>query len=240
MRIRERDQAVSIAAFDEIAAEYYDSNRHPTCANFRFASSLLLSRWLDDYRGEPLCEVGCGKSVVAEILSQQDRPLTDILLTDDSAAMLDYSRVWTACGAQLKVAGADTIPVESRSLRYLISCLGDPYNNRSFWKEAVRVLRAGGQVFFTTPANDWASAFRQANDRYEAEFELADGRYIPIPSYIYSESDQIQLIEETGLRVVAVATIVIKDLAGQRLSTKLLENRGPEAGVVAGFAARRL
>jgi len=239
MRIQEQNLSVRVSAFDEIAAEYYDSSRHPTCANFRFASSLRLAEWLKDYRGEQLCEVGCGKSLAAEILFRQNSFLPNLMLTDDSAIMLEYSRPWEAHGAQLKVASADALPVRSGSLQYLISCLGDPYNSRTFWQEVARVLGPNGRVFYTTPANDWSGAFRRGVAANEAEFELADGRHVMIPSYICPEADQIQLIEEAGLRVKEVSNVTVKDLTGQPLSEKLLARRGLEASVVTGFTAMK-
>ncbi len=239
MRIQEHRLPVSVGAFDEIAAEYYDSSRHPTCANFRFASSLLLAEWLKDYLDEQLCEVGCGKSLAAEILSRQNSFLPRIMLTDDSAIMLEYSRPWEAYGAHLKVASADALPVRSGSLQYLISCLGDPYNSRTFWQEVARALGPNGRVFYTTPANDWSQAFRQGKAENEAEFELADGRHVMIPSYIQPEADQIQLIEGAGLRVKEVSSVTVRDLTGQTLSGKLLSHRGLEAPVVTGFTATK-
>jgi SAM-dependent methyltransferase len=237
MRIQEQDLSVPVGAFDEIAAEYYDPSRHPTCANFRFASSLLLAEWLKDYRDETLCEVGCGKSLAAEILFRHDSFLPRIMLTDDSAIMLEYSRPWGAQGAQLKVASADALPIRSGSVQYLISSLGDPYNSRTFWQEAARVLGPNGRVLYTTPANDWSEAFRRGAAADEAEFELADGRHVTIHSCIYPEAGQIQLIEEAGLRVKEVSNVTVKDLIGQPLSAKLLACRGQEAGVVTGFSA---
>jgi hypothetical protein len=58
-----------------------------------------------------------------------------------------------------------------------------------------------------------------------------------IPSYIYPEANQIQLIEKAGLRVKQVSNVTVKDLAGQPLSRKLLALRGLEASVVTGFSA---
>ena len=240
MKVDRQDLPLSVSPFDEIAAEYYDASRHPTCANFRFASTLPLEIWLAEYRGEPLCEVGCGKSLTAEILLQRNSSLANVLLTDDSPAMLEYSRPWTAHGVQLKLASADELPLESGSLRYLVSCLGDPYNTRSLWREVARVLAPQGGVFYSTPAHHWSQAFRQAQAANEAEFQLGDGRYVMIPSYIYPEAEQTRLMEEAGLRVVDISTITLGDLATQPLSSKLLAGRGPQAPVVTYFRAVKL
>jgi hypothetical protein len=239
MRTQNQNPSVSVSVFDQIAAEYYDSGRHPTCANFRFASSLWLTQQLKCYRGEQLCEVGCGKSLVAEILCHQNSSLRNVVLTDDSAVMLEYSRTWEACGVQLKVASADALPIQSGALQYLISCLGDPYNTGDFWREVARVLEIGGRGFYTTPANDWARSFRKGEVPNAAEFELASGLRVSMPSCIYSEADQILLIEDAGLRVEDVSNVTVGDLASQHLSRKLLIGRGSEASVVTGFAVVR-
>ncbi len=238
MKAQTKSLPVHISAFDEVAAEYYDSSRHPTCANFRFASSLRLEKWLDDYRGECLCEVGCGKSLAAEILSRRDSSMPNIMLTDDSPVMLEYSHSWQALGAQIKLASAYELPVRSGSLQYLISCLGDPYNTHAFWQEVARVLEKNGNVFYSTPAYDWSQAFRQGHALDEAEFELVDGRHVIIPSFIYREVDQCRLMEKAGLRVEEISVVTVGELAGP-LSPKLLARRGAEAPIVTCFSAAK-
>jgi SAM-dependent methyltransferase len=237
MRVQAQRLPVPAAAFDEVAAEYYDPSRHPTCANFRFATALRLEGWLEHYRDGCLCEVGCGKSLAAEILSRHNSSLPHVMLTDDSPLMLEYSSAWQAHGAQLKLASADELPFRSGSLQCLVSCLGDPYNTSAFWRESARVLGPHGTVFYSTPAYNWSRTFRQSETAHQAEFELADGRRVMIPSYIYPEVDQIRVVEEAGLRIKEISKVTLKDLHGQPLSPKLLLRRGLDAPVVTCFTA---
>lgn len=230
-------------SFDVVAGEYYDPARHPTCSNFRNASDLIIGPWLRQLpEGASICEVGAGKSLVAELLVNNQRRLDQLLLTDESAAMLRYSQSFEATGAKLTVANAERLPLASGSIDCVVSSLGDPYNTSGFWMETSRVLKPGGKVFFTSPAYDWAASFRNNADTAnfaEAEFELVDGRRVSLPSLIYPEGQQQKLIESTGLTVCDIQQVTLRHLQSGKLSPKLRLDRGLEAAVVTGYLVQK-
>jgi hypothetical protein len=227
--------------FNTLAGEYYDARLHPTCNNFRVASMQIVRRHIGNKHGR-ICEVGCGKSIVAEILSEDSIQLPDLLLTDSSTAMLEHSREWEQRGAQLEVVSANQLSVEDSSINTLVGSLGDPYNDGTFWREAKRGLSPSGIIVFTTPSYEWSASFRRdlpeelAN---KAEFVLHNGQQVWIPSIIYPELEQIRMIEGAGLSVVKVERITLGDLAGERLSPKLMVLGEPSAPVVTGYIAKR-
>jgi hypothetical protein len=127
---------------------------------------------------------------------------------------------------------------------WLVASLGDPYNSREFWIEVFRVLKPGGTAIFTTPAYEWATCFRRETESsssavMEAEFELMDGTRVRLPSFIYSEEDQLSLVVESGLIVREVLHTTIADLKGEVLSPKLCLNRGSAGPVVTGFLIKK-
>lgn len=200
---------------------------------------MIIAPWLRHLpEGAAICEVGAGKSLVAELLVNDQRRLDQLLLTDESAAMLRYSQSFEAAGAKLIVADAEKLPLASASIDCLVSSLGDPYNTSGFWTETKRVLKPGGKVFFTSPAYDWAVSFRNKAENVsfaEAEFELVDGRRVSLPSLIYSEGQQQKLIESTGLTVCDIQQITLRHLQNEKLSPKLRLDRGLGAAVVTGY-----
>lgn len=221
-----------------VAEEYYIPSRHPTCDNFRAASKMFVAAWLNHIpEGASICEVGAGKSVVAEHLIEIGVPLSHLLITDQSARMLKYSTQFCQFGASLKEADATHLPLGAESVDYLISSLGDPYNVREFWVEVARVLGSAGKAIFTTPAYTWAKHFRVngAQAFKEAEFELIDGSRVLLPSFIYSDCEQQNMIRAVGLNIVATHNILIRNLEGERLSHKLGLDRGPDGEVVSGY-----
>jgi len=226
--------------YETLATEYYDAIRHPTCANFREASGQVLSQWLDELplgKGW-LCEVGPGKSMLAELVNGRTYAMGRLVLVDSSLSMLAHSKKWAALGANLILGDATMLPVPSGSLELLVSSLGDPYNDIRFWKEASRVLRHNGFCLFTTPSYDWASTFRGNADRETitwAQFELSDGRRVRVPSYICPVDEQIKAVVENGLSVVRVVHIPATALKLTHLSPKLLLGRGLTATVVTGY-----
>lgn len=239
--ITETKPGVEEAAFDAVAAEYYDSSRHPTCWNFRIASRRLLRTWLRHYPpGKAMCDVGCGDSLLAELLSKGQRRVDQLILLDASPAMLAYSQKYSKLGARLQLADTEALPLDSGSCDLLVSSLGDPYNKAPFWNEAARVISRSGFVFFTSPSYEWAFAFRRnlPQDLHtRAEFELRDGSRVWLPSYICPESDQIQLIEQAGFRVLQKDQVTLEDLHGETLSPKLSVLKGRTARVVSGYVA---
>jgi SAM-dependent methyltransferase len=226
------------ASYELVANEYYDSNRHPTCANFREASRILLRKWLLPLASSwRVCEIGAGKSITAEIFSEEKRPLDGVTLVDESPSMLAYSKQWIREGAGLKLGAASHLPFAAQEVDVVVSCLGDPYNGVSLWREISRILKHKGVCLFTTPSHDWAMGFRQEthSDPESAQFELLDGTQVLLPSFILQDSDQIALVQSCGLEVCEVAHISARDLGGHRLSPKLLLGRGPDASVVTGY-----
>lgn len=233
-------EAIAVTdSYDLAAGEYYDALRHPTCRNFGEASRRLLQSYAaSDLLGHTL-EVGCGMSTVAEILTDRQHPLDQLVLSDASRAMIEHSRKWSKQGARLLVAEADSLPFMDGSFGALVASLGDPYNTRRFWEEAHRCLRGKGLVFFTTPSFRWASDYR-ASHRYlpsESEFLLEGGTELRLPSHILQESEQLALIESCGFAMQGVGGFRIGHLTSP-ISPKLAGHDEDDV-VVIYVAAKR-
>jgi SAM-dependent methyltransferase len=238
-----QDLITPVTSYELVAREYYDPERHPTCANFREASRTLFQRWLKtvSIRAQ-ICEVGAGKSLLAEILSEERTDLQSLALVDESPSMLEYSEPWRYVGVRLDLASAFALPYGSESFDIVASCLGDPYNSWSFWVEVCRVLKPNGTCLFTTPSFDWAKSFRGATDTdalHSSAFDLVDGSQVSLPSYIYPEPDEVQLMKSAKLTVSEISQVSIRDLSGHKLSSKLMLNRGADASVVTGYVASK-
>jgi ubiquinone/menaquinone biosynthesis C-methylase UbiE len=228
-------------SFDGLASEYYDPMAHPTCENFRAASRLLIQEWLSDRTPGPTVEVGCGASLLAEVLTERHQSLASITLSDLSPLMLAHSNGYEKMGAKLVLASSDDLPLPTGSQESLVSSLGDPYNDQEFWKEAARVLKVGGQVFFTTPSFEWSKSFRALLPptlRSKAEFVTAAGHKIWIPSIIISEEAQKPLMERAGFRLVESRRVCLKSIPPP-ISRKLVF-LGDNVPIVTGFFAERL
>jgi SAM-dependent methyltransferase len=223
-----------------LAAEYYDPIRHPTSANFRAASAEIVRAWLPCMlpRGLVL-DVGAGDSVVASVMAERRAPLERLLLTDSSDAMLGHSGSWIRKGARAEVADAANLPVRNQSVGVLVASLGDPYNTPEFWSEVRRVLDVHGFVIFTTPSYEWSDSFRPLNGEPEdsAEFELADGRKVRVPSFIYDQARQRHVIEEAKLSVVGLYSVFLGELREMPISPKLTVDAATP--IVVGYKVTR-
>jgi SAM-dependent methyltransferase len=231
------------SAYDTLAPEYYDAKHHPTCANFRHASKQIIKPWLEklaDYR--PICEVGAGMSVTAELLLEAGESIADLFLTDSAQSMLEYSLGWKIARDHISVAEASKLPFPASSFSLCISSLGDPYNTEKMWAELARVLRNDGYAIFTTPSYEWASIYRGltgSGDR-AAEFCLSDGRTIFAPSMIYDQNYQTKLIgSEPLMEVVDFRVITYSQLPARSISPKLLVARENNLPIVVGYLVRK-
>jgi SAM-dependent methyltransferase len=231
---------VRLGSYADLAAEYYDASRHPTCANFREASAVFLAEELATFSasGGLVAEIGSGRSLFAELMGAATLPLSRLLLIDASYEMVVHSANWLRAGALSIVADARQLPVGDGSFELAVVVLGDPFNDQEFWDEMARVLRPGGLCLFTVPAFAWAQAFRSTADgRVDvAEFLTADGETLALPSFILSPDRQRHTIEAAGLVVLRHRTITLGEIVRTPWSSKLLPSRGTDAAVVDAFA----
>lgn len=228
---------MSPGSYHELADEYYDTGRHPTCANFREGSILLVERWLDGRNGLPIprWDVGAGDSVLAEVLAGRGIALEGTTALDESPSMLAHSQKWASQGVRLVVGKAESIPAEDGSAAVVLASLGDPYNTDEWWLEVARALSPGGVCLFTTPTHEWAQGFRDGGAPDVAEFELADGRKVLVPSIVRPPAEQVRQIERAGLHVDAVEHVTRGELRRSSLSPKLMVLEDDDAPVVRSY-----
>lgn len=233
----------AVSTYDDVAVEYYDSLRHPTCANFSELSTAYLAPRVRKYLSKlsPILEVGAGRSTVAPIMHREGVPLGQLTLLDKSAGMLAHSQEWSRYGLpQPIVADACRSSLPSGRFGLIVSALGDPYNYLSFWEEVARLLEPGGICLFTTPAAEWSMRFREPHARTYAEFVVA-GRYtVLVPSNCPPLDQQVRMIVESGLQVVDVVSLSAEDLTGPRSPKLLVDENTKRLSIVRGFTAQRV
>lgn len=233
------------SAYELLAREYYDSRLHPTCANLREASKVLIRDWFRKFvDNAPVCEIGAGRSVAAELLLEMQRPLSDLCLTDSVSAMLDYSKKWESAVAKAIVADAADLPYAAGSFDLCVASLGDPYNQPGFWSELARVMSAHAHAIFTTPSYEWASRYRadpsDEASSFSAEFLLADGSTIHAPSMVFQREEQVRLIEGAGtLEVIDFRQFTFSQLSSDSISPKLLVARDADLPIATGYLIRK-
>lgn len=227
----------SVAPYDDIALEYYDHSRHPTCRDLRELSVRFLVPHLRTSlpADGSLVEVGPGHSILAPEAAAEGA-LSRVILVDNSPRMLSYSDRWIASGARLVVASAEATGLKTGTVSLIVSSLGDPYNRLGFWREVARLLKPGGTCLFTTPSFQWSSSFRSDDERDVAEFLRADGARLFMPSHVCNEREQAGMIEAVGLYIEdrqAFGT----DMLAAKPAPKLL-SVAPSAPVVLAYVVK--
>ncbi len=223
--------------YEKLASEYYDAAKHPTCANFYEASFILVKNWASSYLSsvELACEVGCGNSMLAQILGEFNNA-PKLILVDSAPSMLKYSMQYRGDRTSLVLGDAERLPFRSQSMDALLCSLGDPYNTNYLWADIKRILRRGATAFFTTPSFTWAQAFRRdISEEIWARFALGDGKEIRVSSIIYPQAEQRRLMEEHGLIVKDIVEVPLSDLTATEISPKLWTAHQLNLPVVTGY-----
>ena len=146
--------------------------------------------------------MGAGRSIVAPIMAAEMLPLENLVLLDQSPAMLEHSQKWKDHGAKLMIRDASNTGLPAGSIQLIVSSLGDPYNDPEFWQEVSRLLDDDGICLFTISAPEWAERFRATSDSMAAEFLLKNGRTVLVRSNIPSVQDQAAMVNDAGLRIL--------------------------------------
>jgi len=139
----------------------------------------------------------------------------------------------------MALASAHQLPLRESDVDVLVSSLGDAYNLYEFWAEAHRVLKPDGSVIFTTPSHEWASGYRRNADGNVAEFELADSRHVYAPSFVWSLDAQVELMRQSGFRLLWTMMVKSSQLDQAPTSKKLLLADLEDAPIVTGYLARK-
>lgn len=228
-----------INRYKYVAAEYYDDKLHPTCANFRHLSKLFFKEKLTTYKNGNIIEVGAGKSVVAEILLENDIDISTLTITDLTEEMLGYSNVYMDFGASLSIEDATILQgIDDNTGDLICSSLGDPYNLLLFWETAHRVLKRNGRVLFTTPSYEWALKYRAVESKSgldEAVFTLSDSSLVYVDSYVYPLPVLKKNIESAGLIVVDVVCYGINYLTQEKISFKIVNIAEGDKPIIVGL-----
>lgn len=195
--------------YSSLSEEYYDERAHPTCANLGLGSQSLLREWLASTHPEEavICEIGAGRSALIEA-SRSKIGRSKLIITDSSEEMLSHSKRSRGNNVDFIVCDANNFPFYDESIDFIVSLLGDPYNQNTFWNEVFRTLKCHGRGIFTTPSWQWATKFRSKSAREthnEALFVTKFGKSVSVPSHVFSEDDQINIMLKSGIRVESVS-----------------------------------
>jgi len=198
-------------SYSVVAAEYYDAELHPTCADFRLASKVFLERLFGKEKivGR-VADIGCGRSLLREMISPTSR--FELVLVDDSDEMLAHNGPNTF---EVRKTDVEAMPFGDCEFEWVFAILGDPYNISQAWKNINRALRYGGRCVFIIPSFVWAREFRKKGSHERpgfARFVMAGGAELFLPSLIYSPSQQRTLIENAGLRANAMDHVLVDDV----------------------------
>lgn len=208
----------ALTEYSLLACEYYDSKRHPTCANFRELGLEFFERKLTELirnRAVPtILETGAGRSVFVEPTLHSLLSEGKFILQDASREMLEHSDSILSNIEKSLVSDARAIPLADNSADIVISALADPYNDEEFWSEVARLLKQGGDWILSTPSHDWATNFRSGKHSRNAEFATQSNGTVLVPSETYPPESLIESVANFGGRILEYHARLADDVEG--------------------------
>tara|TARA_R110000772_G_scaffold134825_1_gene243525 strand:- start:550 stop:1299 length:750 start_codon:yes stop_codon:yes gene_type:complete len=230
-------QTLEFNPYSVVAPEYYDDDVHPTCASFREASFLVLEAYLSrkSLIGQVVCDLGGGKSIIAEHFSKlKMRPLK-IDIRDVSEEMLRHSQHFARNDVHLMKQDARDLAQSNTRYDVIAAFLADPFNNVEAWRAVHTSLQSNGELLFVTPSWEWSSTFRNcAPDEKEdsARFLLKNGGEVFVPSIVLPEKQQVSMFENVGFKLLEMFHV---PLATLRLVAPKLTALDQQSPVVTGY-----
>jgi SAM-dependent methyltransferase len=197
---------LEIGSYEEVALEYYNAALHPTCADFRSASRIVLQRLFSrDAPQGRIADVGCGLSLLSEFVTE------NLVLIDASSKMLAQN----SRNIEKRLVNVEERSFAQSEFDWVFGILADPYNSAQAWNNLSSALKVGGSCLFVVPSYRWASKFRSSVLEEQpgfAHFVKADNSSIFLPSIVYPQAEQFALIESVRMRVSNFEQIFVREL----------------------------
>jgi hypothetical protein len=204
--------AIEVESYNKVAAEYYDERLHPTCADFRAASRVLLTRLFETaHPNGRIADIGCGCSVVAEFTTDH------LVLIDHSPEMLAHN----IRKCETRVVDVEAEPFGWSEFDWVFAILADPFNSPATWRHIARSMKAQATCVFVVPSCVWSNKFRFGHPAERpgyARFVIGSGESIYLRSSIFRAAEQRALIERAGLSVIGVDQVLVRELPVVRSS----------------------
>lgn len=202
----------SAEAYDLLAREYYERQKHPTCANFAALHAVALDMIGSRVRpGERYLEVGCGMGQLDLVASPYD-----VVLTDVSEGMLSLARRRTGGLVVCRKMNAFEPDFPACTFAGVACFLADPYNHELFYRAIRNVLKTSGFLLVTVPNHVWASALRRRlNIPLEQTIFIVHGQHtLAVPSITRPVKEQLSLLSRSGYDVVFSTTMNLSVVRG--------------------------
>ena len=221
-----------LRTYEAVAHEYYDEWLHPTCADFRSASSIYLQRFFEELRPDGrVADIGCGRSLIANFRT------LDLVLVDQSPRMLEQN----ASSLEKRCVDVESQSFGIAEFDWVFAVLGDPYNSMGTWNNICRALKPMGECVFIVISSDWAKAFRRSALEERANFArflTSTGEAIFLRSLIVESEVQKRMIADANLTHIATDHVRVGDLPVVR-STKISAFLSPDQNLLDIYRAKK-
>lgn len=196
----------TVAQFHGSIPRIYDRKLGPLL--FEWSAALLAERVRTRAPGR-LLEIACGTGIATEALRKALPRSVEICATDLNEAMLDAAAEYRGALPRVsyRVADAQALPFDDGSFDAVACQFGLMFfpDKVGAIREALRVLRPGGQLLFSTwDALDRNPAVRAAHETIAGFFPVDPPRFLETPFGLHEDAVLQELFRSAGARDVAI------------------------------------
>lgn len=181
---------VNREGYQSVASEFTD-DRRLTTANFHALTKPFFSNAVRGLLQETRSlEIGPGRGWLRESVDSWPSSI-------DHQSLELVTEMKTS-DPEIRVGSVRMLPYRTGYFDTVLSSLGDPYCYPLALCEIHRVLRAGGNFFFSAPSALWSRGLRCSETSRRTSFVLSDGREASVFSFTYELAELLDLFRACG------------------------------------------
>ena len=201
-------------AYLKVANEFTEEKR-VTTRNFHEVSRNFWNYLIENLHiGDSVLELGSGNGWLRDNF---EWPAINYHCVDITSSMKSVSNRVNGI-----VASARCIPIEGKSIDYVVASLADPYFYPEVLCEVNRILKDEALFVAILPDKEWADNLRGIGN-HKTTFLLDQGNSASVFSFTFSDEEIAMLAEECGFSVKRITHLSGAELGDNEISPAIIK-----------------